>query len=98
MAQTPAKYAFLKVRDVRGAKFHEEERLAVLIAELKGKLKLAPELAKKKRDKVRKKDKKGGNAKKVKNKKDTANKCNQKQEEALKKTPCKDGDPKEKMH
>jgi hypothetical protein len=97
MAQASAKYAFLKVRDVWGAKSPEEERLMALIAELKGKLKLAPELAKKKRDKVSKKDKRGGDAK-VKNKKNTANKRDQKQEEAWKKTPPKDGKPKEKTH
>jgi hypothetical protein len=82
------------VRDVWGAKSPEEERLVALIAELKGKLKLAPELAKKK--KGGKKDKKAGEAK-VKNKKNTSNKRNQKQEEAWKKTPPKDGEPKEKV-
>jgi hypothetical protein len=97
MAEASAKYAFLKVRDVWGAKSPEEERLVALIAELKGKLKLAPELAKKKRNKASKKDKKGGDAK-VKNKKNTANKRDQKQEEAWKKTPPKDGKPKEKTH
>jgi hypothetical protein len=98
MAQALAKFAFLKVRDVWGAKSPEEERLVALIAELKGKLKLAPELAKKKKDnKVSKKDKKGGDTR-VKNKKNTANKRDQKQEEAWKKTPPKDGEPKEKTH
>ena len=63
MAQASAKFAFLKVRDVWGAKSPEEERLVALIAELKGKLKLAPELAKKK--KGGKKDKKAGEAKDV---------------------------------
>ena len=94
MAQASAKFAFLKVRDVWGAKSPEEERLVALIAELKGKLKLAPELAKKKKD-AGKKDK---NANKTKNKKNTSNKRNQKEEEAWKKTPPKDGDPKEKSH
>jgi hypothetical protein len=85
MAQASAKYAFLKVRDVWGAKSPEEERLVALIMELKGKLKLAPELAQKK--KGGKKDKKAGEAKVNKNKKNTSNKRNQKQEEAWKKTP-----------
>jgi hypothetical protein len=95
MAQASAKYAFLKVRDVWGAKSPEEERLVALIAELKGKLKLAPELAKKKKDLIGKKDKKW-EVTKPKNKKNTTNKRNQKEEEAWKKTPPKDGDPKEK--
>jgi hypothetical protein len=49
MAQALAKFAFLKVRDVWGAKSPEEERLVALIAELKGKLKLAPELPRRRR-------------------------------------------------
>jgi hypothetical protein len=95
MAQASAKFAFLKVRDVWGAKSPEEERLVALIAKLKGKLKLAPELAKKKKDFGKKDAKKGGDPK-TKNKKNTFNKRNQKQEEAWKKTPPKDGEPKEK--
>ncbi len=96
MAQASAKYAFLKVRDMWGAKSPEEERLVAIIAELKGKLKLAPELARKKKDLIGKKDKKTGEAR-FKNKKKTTNKHNQKQEEAWKKTPPKDGEPKEKI-
>ncbi len=95
MAQASAKFAFLKVRDVWGAKSPKEERLVALIAELKGKLKLAPELAKKKKDFGKKDAKKGGDTK-TKNKKNTFNKRNQKQEEAWKKTPPKNGEPKEK--
>ena len=87
MAQASAKFAFLKVHDVWGAKSPEEERLVALIAELKGKLKLAPELAKKKRDLIGKKDKRGDAANKTKNKKNMTNKQNQKEEEAWKKTP-----------
>jgi hypothetical protein len=96
MAQASAKFAFLKVCDVWAAKSPEEERLVALIAELKGKLKLAPELARKKKDLIGKKDKKAGNAK-TKNKKSTFNKRNQKQEEAWKKTPPKDGESKDKV-
>ncbi len=50
MAQALAKFSLLKIKDVWGAKSPKEERLIVLLAELKGKLKLAPELAKKKHD------------------------------------------------
>ncbi len=68
------------------------------IAELKGKLKLAPELEKKKKEGGKKGKGGGENPKKVKNKKNTSNKKNQKQEEQWMKTPPKDGDPKEKTH
>ncbi len=61
MAQASAKFAFLKVRYVWGAKSPEEE------------LKLAPELARKKKDLIGKKDKKAGDAK-TKNKKSAFNK------------------------
>ena len=63
-----------------------------MIADLKGKLKLAPALA----DKRKQNDKKGDGGKgraKVKNKKNTANKTHQKKEEAWRKLPPKDGDP-----
>jgi hypothetical protein len=96
MAQASAKFAFLKVHDVWGAKSPEEERLVTLIAKLKGKLKLVPELTRKKKDLIGKKDKKAGDAK-TKNKKSMFNKQNQKQEEAWKKTPPKDGESKDKV-
>jgi hypothetical protein len=95
MAKGSAKYVFLKVRDVWGAKSLEEERLVALIAKLMGKLKLASKLTRKRKDLIGKKDKKAGKAR-VKYKKNTTNKHNQKQEEAWKKTPPKDGEPKEK--
>ena len=98
MAQASAKFSFLKTREVWGAKSPEEERLVALIAELKGKLKLAPELEKKKKEGGKKGKGGGENSKKVKNKKNTSNKKNQKQEEQWMKTPPKDGDPKEKTH
>jgi hypothetical protein len=50
MAQASAKFSLLKIKDIWGAKSPKEERLIVLLAELKGKLKLAPKLAKKKHD------------------------------------------------
>jgi hypothetical protein len=86
MAQASAKFSLLKIKDIWGAKSPEEERLIALLAELKGKLKLAPELTKESvttRRMVRIK-KVGGDNKKVKNKKNTSNNNNkqQKQEEA----------------
>jgi hypothetical protein len=63
-----------------------------MIADLKGKLKLAPALADKRKKEGGKKDVKSGQAK-VKNKKNTANKTHQKKEEAWKKLPPKNGKP-----
>jgi hypothetical protein len=61
-----------------------------MIADLKGKLKLAPALdAKHKKDGT--KEVKGGL--KTKNKKNTSNKTYQKKEEAWKRLPPKDGEP-----
>jgi hypothetical protein len=64
-----------------------------MIAELKGKLKLAPALADKCKKDGHKKDVKGGLVNKVKNKKNTANKAHQKKEEAWKKLPPEDSEP-----
>ncbi len=72
---------------------------------MKGKLKLAPNLEKKKKknkdNKTKDKDDKGstggGDNKKNKNKKDTSNKKNQKKEEAWKRVPPKEGEAKEKI-
>jgi hypothetical protein len=50
MAQPSSKVSFLKTREVWGAKSPEEERPVALITKLKGKLKLAPELKKKKKE------------------------------------------------
>ncbi len=76
-----------------------------MIADLKGKLKQAPNLEKKKKkkkdNKAKGKDGKGstggGDNKKKKNKKDTSNKKNQKKEEAWKRVPPKEGKTKEKI-
>jgi hypothetical protein len=62
-----------------------------MIADLKGKLKLAPNLADKRKKDRNKKNFKGGA--KGKNKKNTANKTYQKKEEAWQKLPPKDGEP-----
>jgi hypothetical protein len=64
-----------------------------MIADLKGKLKLAPALADMRKKDRHKKDVKGGLVNKVKNKKNTANKAHQKKEEAWKKLPPKDDEP-----
>jgi hypothetical protein len=74
IAQATAKFTYLTTRKLWGAKSPDEERLIALIADLKGKLKLAPAL-----DALRKKgsnkDVKG--APKTKNKKNTSNKTYQ---------------------
>ena len=63
-----------------------------MITALKGKLKLAPALADKRKQNNKKGDVGKGRAK-VKNKKNTSNKTHQKKEEAWRKLPPKDGDP-----
>ena len=69
--------------------------MAAEISALKGQLKLAPKLA----DVAAGKDSgKSDKGKKKRNKKDTSNKQAQKQDEAWKKVPPKDGNPKKKKH
>jgi hypothetical protein len=92
MAQATAKFTYLTTRKIWGFKSPDKERLIAMIANLKGKLKLAPALADKRKKEGAKKDIKGGQAK-VKNKKNTANKTHQKKEEAWKKLPPMDGEP-----
>jgi hypothetical protein len=90
MAQATAKFTYLKVRQIWGAKSPDKKKLIAMIADLKGKLKLAPNLEKKKmkkkdnkaKDKDDKGSTRGGDYKKKKNKKDTSNKKNQKKQEA----------------
>jgi hypothetical protein len=91
MAQATAKFTYLTTRKIWGSKSPNEERLIAMIADLKGKLKLAPNLADKRKKDGNKKNVKGGA--KVKNKKNTANKTYQKKEEAWRKLPPKDGEP-----
>ncbi len=91
MAQATAKFTYLTMRKLWGSKSPDKERLIAMIADLKGKLKLVPALAEKRKKDGMKKDVKGGA--KVKNKKNTANKTHQKKEEAWKKLPPKDGEP-----
>jgi hypothetical protein len=76
----------------------------LMIVDLKGKFKLAPNFEKKKKKKDNKaKDQDDerstgeGDNKKKKNKKDTSNKKNQKKEEAWKRVPPKEGETKEKI-
>jgi len=69
--------------------------MAAEINALKGQLKLDPKLSAIAKDK--KKEDKGENKGKKKNKTDTSNKKYQKKDEAWKKMPPKEGDPKEKQ-
>jgi hypothetical protein len=90
MAQAMAKFTYLTTRKIWGAKLPHKERLIAMIADLKGKLKLAPALdAKRKKDGM--KEVKGGL--KTKGKKNTSNKTYQKEEEAWKRLPLKDSKP-----
>jgi hypothetical protein len=90
MAQATAKFTYLTTRKIWGSKSPDKERLIAMMADIKGKLKLAPALTDKRKKDGGKKDIKGGA--KVKNKKNTANKTHQKKEEAWKKLPPKDGE------
>jgi hypothetical protein len=90
MAQATAKFTYLTTCKIWGAKSPGEGRLIAMIADLKGKLKLAPALdAKCKMEGT--KEVKG--ALKTKNKKNTSNKTYQKKEDAWKRLPPKDGEP-----
>jgi hypothetical protein len=94
MAQATAKFTYLTTRKIWGSKSPNKERLIAMIANLKGKLKLAPALAdKRKKDGGNKNDKdvKAGNVK-MKNKKNTSNKKAQKQDEAWKHIAPKEGE------
>jgi hypothetical protein len=93
MAQVTAKFTYLTTRKIWGSKSPDEEQLIAMIADLKGKLKLAPALADKRKKDWHKKDVTGGPVIKVKNKKNTANKAHQKKEEACKKLPPKESEP-----
>jgi hypothetical protein len=92
MAQAAAKFTYLMTRKIWGSKSPDKERLTAMIADLKGKLKLAPALADKRKPGGNKRDVREGQVKK-KNKKNTANKTHQKKEEAWRKLPPKDGEP-----
>jgi hypothetical protein len=90
IAQATTKFTYLKVHQIWGAKSPDKEKLIAIIANLKDKLKLAPNLEKKKKkdkdNKAKDNDDErstlGGDKKKNKNKKDTFNKKNQEKEEA----------------
>jgi hypothetical protein len=98
MAQATAKFTYLMTRKIWGSKSPYKEHFFAMIADLKGKLKLAPALAdKSKKDGRNKKDKdvKAGNGK-TKNKKNTSNKKAQKQDEAWKRVDPKEDEPTKK--
>ncbi len=98
MAQATTKFTYLTTGKIWGSKSPDKERLIAMIANLKGKLKLAPALAdKRKKDGGNKKDKdvKAGNVK-LKNKKNTSNNKAQKLYEAWKCVAPKEGKPTKK--
>jgi hypothetical protein len=98
MAQATAKFTYLTTKKIWGSKSPNEERLITMIANLKGKLKLAPALAdKRKKDGGNKKDEsvKASNVK-MKNKKNMSNKKAQKQNEVWKRVAPKEGEPTKK--
>jgi hypothetical protein len=94
-----SKFDWLVNKKKWGARSPDDDKIVAMAAEihaLKGQLKLAPKLADLANDKGKGDGKKGGQKKR--NKKDTSNKRNQKKDEAWKKVPPKDGEPKEKKH
>jgi hypothetical protein len=93
MTQAIAEFTYLTTCKVWGSKSPNKEQLIAMIADLKGKLKLAPAFADKHKKDRHKKDVKGGPVNKVKNKKNMANKAHQKKEEAWKKLPPKGSEP-----
>jgi hypothetical protein len=93
-----SKFDWLVNKKRWGARSPDDEKIVAMAAEinaLKGQLKLSPKLAELANNKDEGNNKKEG---KRKNKKDTSNKKNQKKDEAWKKTPPKDGEPKHKKH
>ena len=93
-----SKFDWLVNKKKWGVRSPDDDKIVAMAAEisaLKGQLKLAPKLA----DVAAGKDSgKSDKGKKKRNKKDTSNKQAQKQDEAWKKVPPKDGDPKKKKH
>jgi hypothetical protein len=101
MAFAKLTFNYLKTMGQWGAESPDVKKIVAMAAKintLKGQLKLDPKLSAIAKDN-KKKDNKGENKKdkKKKNKKDTSNKRYQKKDEAWKKMPPKDSDPKEKQ-
>ncbi len=95
-----SKFDYLANKKKWGTHSPDDDKIVAMAAEiknLKGQLKLNPQLA----QLAGGGDDKGGGGKKkgkAKNKKDTSNKKNQKKDKAWKKVPPKDGKPKKKEH
>jgi hypothetical protein len=97
------KFNYLRNMGTWGAKSLKDDKLVAMAAaidELKGQLKLAPQLAAAaaKGDKDKDKDKRGKRGQKGKNKKNRYNRAKQKKDEAWKKILPKDGEKKEKTY
>jgi hypothetical protein len=105
MEKAATKFTYVKVCQMWGSsKSPEKEKLIMMIADVRGKLNLAPNLEnnkKKKNNKAKDKDDerftRGGDNKKKKDKKDTCNKKNQKLKEVWKRVPPKEGAAKEEI-
>ncbi len=99
------KFNYLRNMGMWGAKSLKDDKIVVMAAaidELKGQLKLAPQLAaaaaKGDKDEDKDKDKRGKRGQKGKNKKNRYNRAKQKKDKAWKKIPPKDSEKKEKTH
>ena len=97
MAMATDKYTYLRNKGLWGAKSKDDQIIAMAaeLKDLKGRLKLAPNV-KKIADGDDKDKKKKDKEKKGKNKKGKSDKKDQKADEAWKKVPPKDGEPKQK--
>ena len=96
MGMAKNKYNYLRNKGTWGAKSIDDDKIVAMTAainELKGQLKLSPQLA----AKVEKGNKKR-KGQKNKNKKDKSDRAKQKKDEAWKKVPPKDGEKHEKKH
>jgi hypothetical protein len=87
MAQATAKFTYLTTRKIWGSKSPDKEQHIAMIADLKGKLKLAPALADKCKKDGHKKDVKGGPVNKVKNKKEYGKQSSPEERRGLEEAP-----------
>lgn len=96
MGMAKNKYNYLRNKGTWGAKSIDDDKIVAMTAainELKGQLKLSPQLAA-----VAEKGNKKKKSQKNKNKKDKSDRVKQKKDEAWKKVPPKEGEKHEKKH
>jgi hypothetical protein len=98
MGMAKSKFNYLRNKGMWGAKSHDDDKIVAMTAtinELKGQLKLSPQLAAATEKGNKKKKEKGW---KNKNKKDKSDRVEHKKDEAWKRVPPKDGEKHKKKH